>query len=203
LVARTHGVREAAGSSPVTPTKYKMNEEFEPFFNITNFEEPTGNFVRIFPELGLTREEVRERIELTGTSKSVKPLEYFKDVGNGMNPNTQLIENNKVIPEEITDPIQRAQIALEYLSNGNHIGVDEEQYERDLQSGKNHDDTMRFFLEKILSGQKLEPCVIVITKQAETKFGKGISKVILDGTHRATIASLVNIELEVVEFTID
>lgn len=171
-------------------------------FNITDLEEPAGNFIRIFPELGLTRDEIKLKIELTGEIKSVKPLEYFEKVGNGMNPKSQVLEISKIIPDETLDPKQRARIALVYLDKGNHIGVSPEQFENDLKRGKNHDDTMRYFLERVLSDAQLEPCVVAVTKRAETKFGQGINKIILDGTHRAVIAAVLNIDLEVLEFQI-
>lgn len=180
-----------------------MDEAKKPDMPVSNIEEPIGNFVNIFPELNLTRDQVRRKMELTFTIKEVRPLEYFKDVGNGMNIETQQDEIAKIIPNVLVDQKHRAKMALDYLDKGNHIGVSNEQYEKDLAKGKNHDETMRFFLEKILSGEKLEPCVVVTTNLAETKFGNGINKVILDGTHRAVAASLADSTLEVLEFSAD
>jgi hypothetical protein len=180
-----------------------MYEKLTPALTLTNFEEPIGNFMQIFLEAEISREELKRKIELYGTIKKVAPLEYFVNVGNGMNPQTQKQEIDKIIPNEVLDIKHRAEIALKYLESGHHIGISQEQYERDLQSGKNHDTTMRYFLENILSGKGLEPCVIVETKRASEIFGVGIDKVILDGTHRAVIAATVNMDLEVLEFSAD
>lgn len=166
----------------------------------TNLQEPYGNFKNIFKLKDFTYKDFLEKVNQTGKLLEVEIYEYFKDTGNGMNPTKQKEENDKIIDPTTTNTIERAQTALKFLEQGNHIGVSDEQFQKDLMHGKNHDETMKYFLNKIIANQELEPCVVVKTEKAKEVFGPNVNKVILDGTHRAVIASLCNFKLNVLEF---
>ncbi|MBI2414387.1 hypothetical protein HYV31_00880 [candidate division WWE3 bacterium] len=166
-------------------------------------EEAFGNFKNIFNQPNLTIEAFLDKLNQTAHIIQVSPLDYFKNVGNGMNPDVQMVEIEKITPSSKTGPIERAQIAISYIKNGNHIGVSDEQYAKDLDKGKNHDATMLWFLEKIISSEPFDPCVVVLSNKANQLYGEGVNKVILDGTHRAVIAALVNQKLSIMEFSVD
>jgi hypothetical protein len=72
---------------------------------------------------------------------------------------------------------------------------------QDLKRGKDHDATMIYFLEKYLNDEPIAPCVVVKTSKAKDVFGENIEKVVLDGTHRAVVASILGLKLDVLEFS--
>ncbi len=168
-----------------------------------SLDEVCGNYDAIFKDSTLTREQILEKLVQTAEVIQVEPLEYFENVGNGMNVEAQREEIARAIPATLTDPIERARTAIAYIKQGQHIGVSHEQYLKDLERGKDHDATMIYFLEKVLNDEPTAPSVVVRTSKAKEVFGEGIEKVILDGTHRAAAAAVTGRTLDVLEFSIE
>ncbi len=176
-------------------------------FLIDTFDEAHGNFNRIFPEDSIDFNFFVEILLQGGNTviKTVDPLMYFTTVGNGMNVDTTKSQI-QTLPQQFHSAHtsqDKAKVLIDYIKQGNHIGVSQKQYEEDLAHAKNHDTTMIWMLEQISKGYILTPAFVAIFAKCTKVYGENIDKVILDGTHRAFVCAITKSPLFVIEVDMD
>ncbi len=167
-------------------------------------DEAHGNFGKekiSFPDFVAALADDQFEVKLI----SVDPLEYLGDVGNIASVESLRDENNR-LPEEIRNienPAEKAKAIVAFIDETHHVGVDDEMYRRDLARGKDHNETMKYLLNKISVGEALAPGFVGRFAGAAEKYGQGKTGEALDGTHRATICAVTGAKFFVIEVDMD
>lgn len=181
-----------------------------------SLDESSANFNSIFPEHRISWHRFLEFLQQNPQVievKVVEPLEYFKDVGNGMSPEQERASIEKTRRDLQTkdpelaegllseDKTTAVNTALRLINDPTYVYtiLDKTQVEEGLRHRYDHIAVTRFHLEQLAKGYALSPAVVIRFSPSEEKFGPGITKTILDGTHRALATTYARRELFVME----
>ncbi len=186
---------------------------------LATLDEAHGNFNEIFPENKVPWQKFIKGLEANPDYINIvriEPLDYYQDVGNGMNPTI-----TRASIEAVTEELKKRNpdLADDYLSGDSsrivraadaiiqsdlfYYFIDKEMIDQEVgASGHHHVITSMNKLDYIRKGYELPPVFIAKFRGVSEKFD-GKQKVILDGTHRALVSAIVKRPQYVAEIDMD
>src|SRR3989338_600700 len=186
---------------------------------LATLDEAHGNFNNIFPENKVLWQEFIKKLEASPDLvhiMRIEPLDYYKDVGNVMDP---VVTHASI--EAVTEELKRRnpELADDYVSNdpdkilrvaqtivqSDHFYyfIDKEMIDQEMSSsGHDHIGTSMVKLGYMSRHYELAPTFVAKFKVAAGKFD-GKEKVVLDGTHRALVSAIAKRSQYVLEVDMD